>query len=207
MISLGNVKISSYLCGMKNKIGRPKKSKYYIGDYIGQQVNDWKIIGYSHLNNKGEQYWDVECKCGSKSKVRVYPLIKGVSKSCRHCRPQSNSGQLSPWWKSTVEFSISFFNGIKESAKSRNIEFNITPEYIQDLFIKQDRKCVYTGIVLTFPENTRDFSKTASLDRVNSKLGYIEGNVQWIHKIVNKMKMDIDENEFLQFCKLIADGS
>lgn len=189
---------------MKNRIGRPNKSKYNIEDYIGTQINDWEILGFSHLNTKGEQYWNTQCKCGSTSKIRVYPLIKGKSKGCKHCRPQSQSGELSPWWESKVEFSISFFNGIKESAKVRNIEFNVTPEYLQSLFESQGRKCVYTGIELTFPENTRDFSKTASLDRIDSTKGYIEENLQWIHKIVNKMKMDLNETIFLSFCSLIT---
>lgn len=189
---------------MKNKVGRPNKSKYNIDDYIGTQINDWEILSFSHLNNKGEQYWNTQCKCGSTSKIRVYPLIKGKSKGCRHCRPQSKSGELSPWWESKVEFSITYFNGIKESAKARNIEFNLSPQYLQDLFLKQDGKCVYSGLDLTFPDNTRDFSKTASLDRIDSKKGYIEENVQWVHKIVNKMKMSLEEIEFLKFCTLIS---
>lgn len=187
-----------------NKIGRPNISKYKIEDYEGKKINNWTILGFSHLNNKGEQYWNTQCKCGNFSKIRVYPLIKGVSKSCRHCRPQSNSGQLSPWWLGKCEFSISFFNGIKESAKSRQIEFNLEPEYIQSLFLQQNRKCIYTGLELEFPKNTRDFTKTASLDRIDSSKGYINNNVQWVHKIINKMKMDISEEEFIKFCKMVT---
>lgn len=192
---------------MKNKVGRPAISKYKIEDYIGKLINDWEIIGYSHLNNKGEQYWDAKCKCGYISKIRVYPLIKGISKACRHCRPQSNTGQLSPWWKGTCNFSITFFGTMRDGAKSRNLEFSITPEYIQEIFNKQDGKCIYSGLSLKFPENVRDFTKTASLDRIDSKKGYIENNVQWVHKTINKMKQDLTEDEFLKFCYLIASNN
>ena len=44
---------------------------------------------------------------------------------------------------------------------------------------------------------------TASLDRIDSKKGYIEGNVQWVHKNVNKMKMDLDEKEFFSIVKQV----
>jgi hypothetical protein len=189
---------------MKNKIGRPAGSKYNIDNYIGKTINKWTILGFSHFNSKGEQYWDTKCQCGNLSKIRVYPLIKGISKSCKHCRPQSMKGELSPWWSGICKFSISFFNGIKESAKSRGLEFSITPEYIQSLFDKQEGKCFYTNLDLTFPNHTRDFSKTASLDRIDSSIGYVENNVQWVHKSINKMKQDLKEEDFLLLCKLVA---
>lgn len=189
---------------MKNKVGRPKKSKYNIEDYIGQRRNDWTIIGFSHLNQSGDQYWDAQCKCGYISKIRVYPLLNGVTKSCRHCRPQSNSGQLSPWWKGTCEFSIDYFHSIKTVAKRRKIEFNITPEYMQELFDKQKRKCAYSNLELTFSKFSGDSSKTASLDRIDSTKGYIKGNLQWVHKEINMMKMDKSHDRFIELCKLVV---
>lgn len=191
---------------MRNKVGRPKKSKYNIEDYIGQKRNDWTVIGFSHLNQSGDQYWDAQCKCGYKSKIRVYPLLNGITKSCRHCRPQSNSGQLSPWWKGNCEFSISYFNCLKNAAERRKLQFKIIPEYIQTLFEKQNKKCIYSGLDLSFGTFYKDSARTASLDRIDSKIGYVEGNVQWVHKWVNKMKMDITEENFLFMCKKIAEN-
>lgn len=190
----------------KNKTGRPKKSKYNIDDYIGQKRNDWTIVGFSHLNQNGDQYWDAQCKCGYMSKIRVYPLLNGITKSCRHCRPQSNSGQLSPWWKGTCEFSITYFNSIKNTAIKRKLEFNISPEYIQDLFNKQNKRCKYTNIELNLLKFDRNPTQTASLDRIDSKKGYVEGNVQWVHKDINFMKMALSHNKFIELCKLVSNN-
>jgi hypothetical protein len=45
---------------------------------------------------------------------------------------------------------------------------------------------------------------TASLDRIDSSKGYIEGNVQWIHKHINKMKNNFNESYFIEICKKIS---
>ena len=92
--------------------------------------------------------------------------------------------------------------------RSRNREYNLSAEYLWDLFLKQDRKCVYTGFELVFPPTSRiqDRNKqTASLDRIDSSLGYIVGNVQWIHKDLQFMKSDLSEEKFLHLIKSISD--
>jgi hypothetical protein len=45
---------------------------------------------------------------------------------------------------------------------------------------------------------------TASLDRIDSSKGYIEGNLQWVHKDVNIMKMDLSQVEFIDYCVKVA---
>jgi hypothetical protein len=45
---------------------------------------------------------------------------------------------------------------------------------------------------------------TASLDRIDSTLGYVTGNVQWVHKSVNHMKSDTPEEEFVEWCRRIV---
>lgn len=38
----------------------------------------------------------------------------------------------------------------------------------------------------------------------SSKPDYANDNVQWVHKDVNYMKMDLTQEEFIKYCKLIA---
>lgn len=49
-------------------------------------------------------------------------------------------------------------------------------------------------------------NRTASLDRIDSSKGYLENNVQWVHKDINWMKQDYSHEEFLQYCKLIYEN-
>jgi hypothetical protein len=82
------------------------------------------------------------------------------------------------------------------SAKKRNLEFAINAEYLWQLWLDQDGKCAYTGRQL-------ELSGNASLDRRDSKQGYIESNVQWVHANVNTLKWDMSEAEFYNICEEI----
>ena len=91
---------------------------------------------------------------------------------------------------------------IRTSAKKRNINLNISIEYAWELFKKQNGKCSLSGMDIYFSTNNQ--YGTASLDRIDSQKGYIEGNVQWIHKDINWMKNDFKQEDFIKYCKLIA---
>lgn len=100
----------------------------------------------------------------------------------------------------------SFFRNIIVRAKKYNYSFEITKEYLWDLFLKQDRKCALSGIELSFSkDNSNKINiQTASLDRIDSSKGYIEGNVQWVHKNVNFMKYTLSTSDFLKWCNIIS---
>jgi len=38
-------------------------------------------------------------------------------------------------------------------------------------------------------------------------MGYVEGNVQWVHKIVNFMKQALPDNEFINWCRIIVNNN
>jgi hypothetical protein len=88
---------------------------------------------------------------------------------------------------------------------------NITLEYLKDLWEKQEGRCPYTGWELENFETTSQWNnhqlntKTASLDRIDSKLGYIEGNVQFVSVMANYAKLDFQEAQLLEFCKAVFD--
>lgn len=42
--------------------------------------------------------------------------------------------------------------------------------------------------------------QTASLDRIDSSKGYIEGNVQWLHKDINRLKINYSDEDLIQIC-------
>lgn len=77
-------------------------------------------------------------------------------------------------------------------------------EDLWNLFEKQERKCAMTGLGLTL----RGYGKppgTASVDRIDSSKGYTKDNIQWVHKDVNKMKMDFTKEYFIEVCRLITE--
>ena len=93
-------------------------------------------------------------------------------------------------------------------AKIRDIKFEITLAQAWDKFCEQDKKCALTGLPLTFARNYDNAitQQSASLDRINSAGDYTLDNIQWVHKTVNMMKRDLDQQEFLYFCKLLIEN-
>jgi hypothetical protein len=107
-----------------------------------------------------------------------------------------------------------FFSLIKKRAKDRNFEFNLTLESLKELWDKQNGKCVYSGLDMDIPENSKwetigDNKNPiqASVDRIDSSKGYTTDNIQFICMIANLAKSNFDEESFLQYCRAVADHS
>jgi hypothetical protein len=112
------------------------------------------------------------------------------------------------------EIPTSVWRAIQKKGALKDKEFSVTVEYAWDLFLKQDRKCALSGQSIGF-NTVRRYTKkgwkdsrwihTASLDRIDSSKGYIEGNVQWIHKDINWMKNSFNQNYFINTCIKVAE--
>ena len=113
-------------------------------------------------------------------------------------------------YKGYEELSGTRWSSYQVGAQRRGLEFNIAIEYVWELFLKQERRCALSGVPIDFDMSLDNLRKTghqgglASLDRIDSKQGYIEGNVQWVHKDVNKMKMELPQERFLEMVKQIS---
>lgn len=140
------------------------------------------------------------CDCGNTCEILGKYLLIGDTKSCG-CYSKGNAHNRD----CIGEITKSFWTPIVNQANRRGIPFNITREYAWDLFINQNRKCNLTGISILFSTNIRDQRgvHTCSLDRVDNSLGYVEGNVQWVHKHINIMKNVFTQEKFIEFCSLV----
>jgi len=86
-------------------------------------------------------------------------------------------------------------------------ELTITKEYLFEIWENQNHKCIYTNIELILPDcrKKEKVSKifSASLDRIDSKKGYIIGNVQFVSSAINYMKNDMSHEETIKLIELI----
>jgi hypothetical protein len=169
-------------------------------DLKNKTFNKWTVIGPSKAVKSGrDKVWKCRCECGNISHIKTYHLTKGYSKQCVECghKPKIYTEELD-------EF---LWNRILSNASKRKIKVQISRHDAYQLFLKQDKKCALTDLPLRFANSATDYLKggtTASLDRINSDKGYETGNLQWVHKDVNKMKNIFDENYFIKLCVLVA---
>ncbi len=176
------------------------KVKDIVGKKFGKLLVLHETSKPDHIVSKNRGvFYLCECECGISKPVRSTELLRGDTKSCGCLK------NIGPF-KGYGEIPKSVYTSIKNwSAASRGIEFNVTIEYLWELFLLQERKCVYTGQQLKFGKSKNDSSKTASLDRIDSSKGYVKGNVVWCDKKVNKLKMDLKLESFFNICKIVSD--
>lgn len=172
-------------------------------------INGWKILGEVVVLRR---YYLVECQCGYTGRRRADHVESGRSKYCKACSSkQSLVDHPNPVFGNTVHRGVgdlgrTFWGKIQDGARKRGIEFALSIEYAWSLFTG---KCALSGVPISLCSTTKgsnpDYSLfTASLDRIDSSLGYIEGNVQWVHKTVNYIKRDLSDAEFIEWCRRIT---
>lgn len=95
------------------------------------------------------------------------------------------------------------YHACMRRAKKEGIPFSVTLEYLRGLYEKQDGKCAMTGVTLVVNGGWN----SPSLDKMDPKLGYVEGNVQWLTKKMNTVKQDFTVEEFKELCKTILENT
>lgn len=144
--------------------------------------------------------WLCKCDCGKTKAVRRSSLVAGMTKTCgcgAHPSRQENVN-----WRGYEEMSLDFYTTLKRNAESRDLDFNVTMKYLWDLYIAQNKKCNLSGLPIEF--GRKRASTSVSVDRIDSTKGYVEGNVQWVHKKINIMKNVYSQEEFIILCKQVV---
>ena len=188
-------------CGCKFLLSK----KYNFQDLTGKQFGKLTVIRRLNKFTKWRgAIWECLCECG---KVVEFPSNCLTSKNNTTCGDK-NIHILNGLTKKELrvgDIPLSHITSIKQNAIKRNLLFSVKNEYLWELFLKQNQKCALSGVELVFTTNSNasKYRKetTASLDRINNNLGYIEGNVRWVHKDVNRIHWKLDDNTFLDWCK------
>jgi len=98
-------------------------------------------------------------------------------------------------------------NGAKHRSLYKNIEFDLTLEFLQELWNKQNGLCALTKINMTHTILEGKLNTNLSIDKIIPKLGYIKTNVQLVCMCVNRMKSDLSIEELKYFCNLILQNN
>lgn len=195
------------------------KPRYKYNVEIGQEFGKLIVISerFYRYANSGKKIWSVKCECNCQTPKKIVTIDisdlcteRVKSCGCIHSDKMKTChgfGQQNAIWKSPNEISINFFNEKKKKAAKRKIEWNISIEYLYEIWKSQNGFCPLSNVKLTihrYRKLGKNFRGTASIDRVDSSKGYIEGNIQFTHKIINKMKWEFNIPTFLYYCDLVT---
>jgi hypothetical protein len=179
----------------------------YLNMFPGTIMTSEETINAISISSKGKTY---EQRYGKEVSDRllelrkIHALRQFENDAQREVRRKHN-------WKGYEMIAGITWTDYKNGAANRSLEFNITIEEVWDVYEKQQRLCALTGVPITFNMELGELSrkgyqvKTASLDRIDSKQGYILGNIQWIHKDINKLKSNWPQDKFIEMCKAVTD--
>lgn len=171
-------------------------------DVQGQKFGKLVVVEKDKNTNGHENYWTCRCECGGVCSVRISHLRAGTVWRCHNCKCASMRNE-----KLCGEITTQFWKRLLKNASLKKRGVSFTPEEAWNIFNEQNGCCAYSGVRLEFSESSSHTVRnqtTASIDRIDSNKPYVLGNIQWVHKVVNKMKMDLEPTEFLDWCKKIA---
>lgn len=168
-------------------------------DYTHQIFDRLTAVRFSH-RQKGHTFWLFECWCGT----QLTRSIQGVKTNKYNACPTCLKGAGSHAWQGTGKIPQDLLTTIKHSAIARNLEFNITTTDLSELWNKQAGRCALTGWPIELHKSYKEKTqRTASLDRIDPKLGYVRGNIQWVHRDVNYAKRHMTQEEFINLCQAV----
>lgn len=163
-----------------------EKALINFQNLVGSQFGEWTVISRVESKNRATIYL-CKCSCGREVQIKADALMSGRTTKCRKCGDYK-------------ELKGTIWNALKRNAEQRGLIININQKYILDLYNKQNGECSLSGKKIDLVTHGKN---KASLDRIDSSKGYIEGNVQWVHKDVNMMKLNWPEIYFIELCQNI----
>ena len=139
------------------------------------------------------------------------------SRSCSAKRPENIARMADMRERSPVNITdysgnkADKYTGIREHlrrVRGRGKECDLTLDELLFIWEAQKGTCAYTGVNLIHPNYKRAKASNnymASLDRIDSSIGYTASNVQFVSVTVNYMKNTMSEDEVLEFFSIISD--
>lgn len=174
-------------------------------ELTGTRSGHLLVLGLTGEKDSKEYLWNCKCDCGNYVTANTSQLTKQFKplRSCGCLRGQVTKAKYGGSYQLVTS---SYWHSLARGAEARELPFTISKEYVWKLFEAQKRKCALTGvdIVLTSTFDKNRGLQTASLDRIDNNLGYVCGNVRWVHKVINRLKWNLPDDELVMWCELVV---
>ena len=95
------------------------------------------------------------------------------------------------------------FSRQRYDALQRKLSWSITVGYAWDIINSQGWKCALTGIDFVVGGNANP--NQPSMDRIDPTKGYEPGNIMFVTLQVNRIKLNLQLDEFVNVCKKVIE--
>lgn len=185
----------------------PKGAKFGLWTVMSEEVK----AGRELIDGSKDRtlYWLCQCVCGHLAWKNSTQLKSGASTRCKKC---GNKSYLKDGEFVNTNAIIKFkydqtINGLPtriHRGRRKELTFNLSLDYLNDLYEQQNHKCALSGISLEPNLSLTMQQQNMSIDRIDSNGGYEEDNVQWVDKRINMMKGTLSNEEFIELCTIVA---
>jgi hypothetical protein len=101
--------------------------------------------------------------------------------------------------KSIRGIAVTACKASKRRARDKNLPFNLTSDYLESIFTKN---CICPILGYKMKVSNITLGKLSpTLDRINPRLGYIKGNVEFVSNIANCMMTSATGRDIKRFVK------
>ncbi len=170
-------------------------------DITGQKFGRLTVIEFNNKSPKGQSIWKCQCECGKYKDIRGYHLKGKKIRSCGCLKRET----VNIKWNGFGNIGRWVWNKYRVSAIKKKKTFNITAEDMWNQALKQNMKCALTDVELKFmPKAGQQTQSNASLDRIDSSIGYEKHNIQWVLKEINLGKNILTQDQFINMCNLVS---
>lgn len=164
---------------------------------IGDKYKHWTVINGPQTTEHQCVVWECQCDCGNTRWIQGNELTNpNKCFQCAKCAAKERGAIQAERNGKVGELTLTRYTKLQRSAETRNISFNVSMEYLWNLFEYQNHTCAITGDYISSITE-------ASLDRIDSNGNYEEGNVQWVTYQANVSKHTMNMNELYEFCKKV----
>ena len=173
------------------------RSKYEGMFHSGQKFGEWTVlVGKVKLDDRGRATVNCYCSCSDKKSYEVSckHLLSGKSTRCKVCNlSKGRLADKNPNWKGINSVPKTTLTTISHSAARSGVDYNLTTEYVSDLYTETGGTCTFTGATIT-P------GKDADLVPLDPNEGYVLGNVVWVHNSVANSIKSMGAEKFKTTC-------
>lgn len=132
----------------------------------------------------------------------------GYQKCCKECFSNYESvkkGYIKKSYNLKNDLKIYLRNktsGLERKCKVKNLDFDLTKEFIYELYLSQNGNCYYTGLEIKHNIGCHQYD-SISVERLDPNIGYIKSNVVLAAFAINSFKGMMTETEFKNYLTII----
>ena len=87
--------------------------------------------------------------------------------------------------------------------RGRKLDFKVNKEDLIEIYHKQNGICPLSKVKMTYKAGVGGLPTNLSIDRITSKLGYTKKNTRFVCHVINILRHDLSDIQFLNLCKKI----